>query len=125
VTIVVKLFAIGLIAWLGAFMLLVAIRILRGDIDTTGMLVTDPNRTGNVDPERAIAMGVAPAVLAFYVIHTLNTGAVPLPNGGLSMPDLSEGLVSLLTGSNGLYLAGKIARRNPGETARSSRGKKS
>jgi hypothetical protein len=112
VTIIGKLFAMGLIAWLGAFALLVAIRILRGDIDTTGMLVTDPKRTGNVDPERAIMMGVVPAVLAFYTIHTLNTGVVTLPTGGLSMPDLPEGLVSLLTGSNGLYLAGKIARRS-------------
>jgi hypothetical protein len=112
VTIIVKLFAMGLIAWLGAFALLVAMRILRGDIDTTGMLVTDPKRTGNVDPERVIAMGVVPAVLAFYAIHTLNTGVVTLPTGASSMPDLPEGLVSLLTGSNGLYLAGKIARRS-------------
>jgi hypothetical protein len=115
----------GLIAWLGAFALLVAMRILRGDIDAGGMLVTDPQRTGNVDPERVIVMGVGPAVLAFYVIQTLNTGAVPLPSGGYSMPDLPESLVALLTGSNGLFLAGKIARRDPGDTARSSRRKKS
>lgn len=100
----------GLVAWLGALALLVAIRILRGDIESRGMLVTDPKRTGHIDPERVVAMAVIPAVLVFYTIHTLNTGIVNLPSGP-SMPDLPEGLISLMTGGNGLYLAGKIARR--------------
>jgi hypothetical protein len=111
-TVIGKLFAFGLIAWMVAFILLVAMRMLRGDIETRGMLVTDPAKTGNIDPERVIAMGLIPALLAFYTIHTLNTGVVPLPGGGSSMPDVPEALVSLLTGGNGLYLAGKIARRH-------------
>jgi len=41
----------------------------------------------------------------------MNTGLVKT-SAGWSMPDLPEGLVSLLTGGNGLYLAGKIARRS-------------
>jgi hypothetical protein len=118
VTILVKLFAMGLIAWLGALALLVAIRILDGRIDTRGMLVTDPKRTGDIDPERVVALTLIPAVLVFYTIHTLNTGIVTLPTGALSMPDLPEGLVALLTGGNGLFLAGKIARGSPGKTAR-------
>jgi hypothetical protein len=112
VAIVPKLFAIGLIAWLGALALLVAIRILIGRIDTRGMLVTDPKRTGNIDPERVVAMALIPAVLGYYTIHTLNTGIVNLPGGGQSMPDLPEGLIALMTGGNGLFLAGKIARRS-------------
>lgn len=119
-TIIGKLFAMGLIAWLGALALLVAIRILDGRIDTRGMLVTDPKRTGDIDPERVVALTLIPAVLAFYTIHTLNSGVVTLPTGALSMPDLPEGLVALLTGGNGLFLAGKIARGSPGKTARPS-----
>jgi len=106
----VKLLTFGLIAWLAALALLVLLRVLRGDIASSGMLVTNPGRDG-VDPERVLAMAVVPAVLAFYTIHALNTGIVTTPTG-LSMPDLPEGLVSLLTGGNGLYLAGKIARRS-------------
>ena len=103
----VKLLTFGLIAWFAALALLVLIRVLRGDIASSGMLVTNPGSDG-VDPERVLAMAVVPAVLAFYTIHALNTGTPT----GLSMPDLPEGLVSLLTGGNGLYLAGKIARRS-------------
>jgi hypothetical protein len=110
-TVIGKLFATGLIAWIVTLALLVAIRVLRGDIYTRGMLVTDPGKTGSIDPERLIAIGLVPAMLVFYTIHTLNTGVVPLPGGGSSMPDLPEVLLSLLAGGNGLYLAGKIARQ--------------
>jgi hypothetical protein len=107
---VAKLLASGLIVWFGTLALLIATRILAGDIASSGMLVTNPDKDG-VDPERVLAMALIPAVLGFYSIHALNTGIVTTPTG-FSMPDLPEGLVSLLTGGNGLYLAGKIARRS-------------
>ena len=112
-TIVGKLIATGLLAWFGALALMVAVRILRGDIVASGMLVNDKARAddGSVDPERVLAMAVVPAVLAAYTIHALNTGVVTNPAGLSSMPDLPESLVTLLTGGNGLYLAGKIARQ--------------
>jgi hypothetical protein len=97
----------GLIAWFGAMALMISVRILRGDIDAHSMLATAPDKP--IDPERVLVMGVVPAILAYYTIHALNTGAVLTPSG-LSMPDVSENLISLLTGGNGLYLAGKIAR---------------
>jgi hypothetical protein len=110
-TLVGKLIATGLLAWFGALALLVTVRLLRGDIFASGMLTTDKAGDNAVDPERVVAMAVVPAVLAAYIIHALNTGVVTTPAGLYSMPDLSENLVTLLTGGNGLYLAGKIARR--------------
>src|ERR1700760_4980767 len=101
-----KCLAFALIAWFGALLLLVIIRVLSDKAPTTGLLVTNPGSRGGVDPERVIAAAIVPSVLAFYTIHALHTGAIPTATG-LSMPDLPEGLVSLLTGGNGLYLAGK------------------
>lgn len=106
----VQLLTFGLLAWFGALALLIAIRILNGDINSRGMMVSKANAPG-FDPERVVPMALIPAILAFYAIHAFNTGPVTLPGGLLSMPDLPEGLVSLLTGGNGLYLAGKLARR--------------
>jgi hypothetical protein len=107
---VVRLLEAGLLAWFGAFALLVIIRVLRDGMAPGGMLVSDPDKR-SVDPERVVALAIVPAVLAFYTIPAMNTGLVKTSTGW-SMPDLPEGLVSLLTGGNGLYLAGKIARRS-------------
>lgn len=97
-----------LLAWFGALAMLVTGRMLNGDIDCNGMLA---NRAGSndIDPERILAMGLIPAILGYYAINALHTGAVTI-SGRMSMPDLPENLVSLLTGSNGLYLAGKLMR---------------
>ncbi len=108
-----KCLAFGLLAWFGAMLLARAhLRVLRDDIASSGMLVSDPSRDDSVDPERVAAAAIVPAVLAAYTIHALNTGIVMTPTGSMSMPDLPENLVTLLTGGNGLYLAGKIARRS-------------
>jgi hypothetical protein len=98
----------ALLIWFGALAMLVAGRILTGQIDCSGLLV---GKQGDSDiaPERVVSMGLMPAVLGYYAIHALNTGAVA-GSSGLSMPDLPENLVTLLTGGNGLYLAGKLAR---------------
>ncbi|MGY4511882.1 hypothetical protein [Bradyrhizobium sp. USDA 3650] len=107
-----KFLAFGLIAWFGAMLLLVLIRVLRDEVASSGLLVSDISKDDSVNPERVVAAAIVPAVLAIYTIHALNTGIVTMPTGALSMPDLSEELVTLLTGGNGLYLAGKIARRS-------------
>jgi len=99
----------SLLAWFGALALLVMARILTGDIDCSGMLASQSG-DGQINPERVLAMGLVPAILAYYAIDALNSGAVTIGER-LSMPDLPETLVTLLTGGNGLYLAGKIARK--------------
>ncbi len=106
---VVRFLEFGLLAWFGALAMLVMVRVLTDDIANSGMLVPDTGND-NVAPERVLAMAIVPAVLAFYTIDAMNTGIVKTATG-FSMPDLPESIVSLLTGGNGLYLAGKIARR--------------
>ena len=101
----------SLLIWFGALASVVVARILTGDIDCTGMLASKSG-SDDIDPERVVAIGLVPAILAYYAIDALNSGAVTIA-GRLSMPDLPENLVTLLTGGNGLYLAGKIARRDP------------
>ena len=103
----------GLLVWVALLAALIAGRIARGHISTRGMLVENPRKSG-VDPERVVAMAVFPSVIAFYVIHTLNSGVVW--NGNMPiMPDVPESLLVALTGGNGFYLAGKLARGRGGK----------
>ncbi|MBR0708683.1 MULTISPECIES: hypothetical protein [Bradyrhizobium] len=119
-TTVGKFLAFCLIAWFGAMLLLVLIRVLLDRGASRGLLVSDGHRDRSkrqprderVNPERVMAAAIVPAVLAAYTIHALNTGIVTTETGAMSMPDLPENLLTLLTGGNGLYLAGKIARRS-------------
>ena len=99
-------FATGLLFWFAALALLITIRALRGDIGVTGLLRHGKGDSG-VAPERVVAMVAFPVIIVSYAITALHTDvSVPQP----TLPDVSEKLVNLLIGSNGLYLAGKIAR---------------
>jgi len=105
---IAKCFAYGLLIWFALLAALIAVRILRGEISISGVLANDGNGAGvDVHPERALAVAVFPAILIYYVIQALHadlSGAIP------SLPDVPDFLVTLLTGSNSIYLAGKIAR---------------
>jgi hypothetical protein len=105
-----KIFATGLFVWLGLLTLLVTIRMLTGKIHVAGLLSHRLNADGGkVLPERVLAMAVFPWVLGLYALDALHAD-VSGTTGPPSLPDVPEYLLSLLTGSNGLYLAGKIAR---------------
>ena len=104
-----KLFASGLLAWMALLMLLVAVRVVRGDIPTDGMLVHSAQRMGDVDPERAVMAVVFPFVVLMYVLDALHadmSGGAGRP----SMPDVPQYLLTLLMGGNGVFLAGKFTR---------------
>lgn len=110
-----KFIAAALLIWLGLTALLVTVRMLRGDIRTAGLLSNDLQGSsgGSIAPERIVAMVAFPFVLAVYTLTALQSdvsGASGIP----SLPDVPNDLVSLLTGGNGLYLAGKIARNSQG-----------
>lgn len=105
---ITKLLAAGLLTWLGLLAMLVAVRVLRGDIRVSGFLAESDG--AQVTPERALMMIVFPLVLLMYVLRALN-GDLAIVDGRPIMPDVPEFLLAVLTGGNGLYLAGKIARR--------------
>lgn len=108
---VASLLATGLLVWLGALALIVSMRVMRGEIRTSGFLSTSSATAGTeMAPERVVAMVAFPAVLLMYVMSALNADMTAV-NGRPVMPDVPEFLLTLLTGGNGLYLAGKIARR--------------
>ena len=100
----------GLLAWFGLLTLLIAVRMLRRDIEVTGLL-TQRSGDQSVLPERALHMAVFPVIIAFYLYTALHTDVTAVAEGVRpSMPDVPEYLLSLLTGTNSLFLAGKIAR---------------
>jgi hypothetical protein len=105
-----KILEYGLLAWFGLLMLLIAVRILRRDIDASGIL-TQRGAGQSVLPERALHMAVFPAVIAYYLYTALHLDVTAVAEGTRpSMPDVPEYLLTLLTGTNSLFLAGKIAR---------------
>jgi hypothetical protein len=107
-TIIAKLLTAGLLTWFCLLALLIAVRVLRGQIRTSGFL-TDRNVAG-VAPERVVAMVAFPFVLLTYTLTALHAD-LSVVNGRPTMPDVPEYLLTILTGGNGLYLAGKISRR--------------
>lgn len=106
---IAKLLAAGLLVWFALLLGLVLLAALRGDIETAGFLSHSANTSDEpADPERVLAMAVFPVVVGYYVLLALNADVAG--TNPARMPDIPEFFVALLTGSNGLYLAGKIAR---------------
>jgi hypothetical protein len=107
VAFIAKAFEAGLLAWMALLVLLIAVRILRGDIRADGVLLHDEG-DASVAPERALTMAIFPVVIISYAYTALNMN-LDVP-GPVRLPDVPDYLLNLLLASNGLYLAGKIAR---------------
>jgi|SRR5215471_12634608 len=104
---IVKPLSAGLLVWFAFFVALIATRILRRDIDVAGFLSRSTAPDAAVLPERVIAMAVLAIIVAGYLLLALRadmSGATP------QLPDIPISVVILLAVSNGLYLAGKVAR---------------
>jgi hypothetical protein len=104
---IAKVFEAGLLGWMALLILLIGVRILRGDIRADGLLLHRED-DASVAPERALAMAIFPVVIISYAYTALNMN-LEVP-GPVRLPDVPESLLNLVLGSNGLYLAGKIAR---------------
>ena len=98
--------ATGLFIWFALLAALVAGRLLRGDMATGGLL-HHRHHDAHAAPERVLSMALFPLVVVSYAYGAVHADmSVSHP----SLPDLPDNLLMLLTGGNGLYLAGKIAR---------------
>ena len=106
--VVAQAFGWCLLAWIGALALAIAFRILRGDIALYGLLSAGGQR---FDPERVQSFAVFIFVIGGYLLHALYT-----PGQHNTLPDIPESLLVLLAGSNGVFLAGKIARTEIAKT---------
>jgi preprotein translocase subunit SecY len=105
-TLITRYLEVGLLIWFALFAAVVLSRMMRGDIPMHGLLQHSKGRDEPVAPERMLSMSVFPLVVISYVITAMHTDA----SVSHSLPELSNNLLMLLTGGNGLYLAGKIAR---------------
>jgi hypothetical protein len=106
-----KILATGLLIWFALLVALLAIRMLRGDIGTAGMLSNKPS-DGSMAPERVLHIAAFPIVLLYYIQSALGVDVSAVAEGTRpSLPDIPGNLLALLTGTNSFYLAGKLARR--------------
>lgn len=102
-----KLLTAGLLAWFALLFALIFVRMLQGKLRAEGILAGSSSRIGEVDPERAVLMAVFPFVLSYYVIQALNADVSGVTHPP-TLPDIPPWLLVALTGSNSLYLAGKM-----------------
>jgi hypothetical protein len=102
-----KAFAAGLLIWFALLTMLITVRMLRGDINAGGMLSHDESDS-DVKPESVVAMAIFPVVIIAYAVMALQTDVTAAAHP--SLPEVPNTLINLLTGGNGLYLAGKLAR---------------
>ncbi len=101
-----------LFALFAALALVIAYRLLTGQIATRGLLATAPGQA--VEPERAQMLVLTLIGAGAYALLGLQQPVVgPAP----TLPDPPNWLVTSLGASQALYLAGKIARRLPPRTA--------
>jgi len=102
----------AVLPWLLLFFAVVAIQILRGDINTRGLLRTR-SAGGPIDPERVAILGTTLFAAGSYLLSALHQGAVfDEATHSYRMPDVPDALLAVLVGSNGIYLGGKIMRNS-------------
>lgn len=106
---------IGLVfqLWLGALTLVVLTKILRGDINTHGLLQSQPD--GSYDGERVTLVFLTLITASYYVIHVIGTPLDAMRLGDPDhpryiLPDIPDELVALFGGSQVAYITGKIFR---------------
>src|SRR5205814_10692473 len=88
-----------MLAWLSALAVLIAYRVLTGQIALQGLLTMDGQR---FSPERLQLLLLTVGALVIYAEEAL---------ANKKMPDVPDGLLTLLVGSHVLYLGGTIAGR--------------
>lgn len=107
---IAKYFAAALVIWLIALLALMIYRMLSGSVNLAGLFRTRGGAgtpSGRIEAERVQLLIAFFFALAFYA-----KAAVAQAQTGMatSLPEAPEELIAILTGSNALYLGGKIGR---------------
>jgi hypothetical protein len=99
----------AILPWLFLLFAVVLLKMLRGDINTAGLLRTRPG--GRIDPERVATMAATLFAIGAYALTVLHTGATFDPETQrFYMPDVPESILVIFGGANGVYLSGKLLR---------------
>ena len=106
---IVRLLDVGLLIWMALFAAILFGRVMRGDTHRGGGFLVSRHGESTIAPERALSMAVFPVVIVGYAFSALHADVTVTK----SLPELSNNMLMLLTGGNGAYLAGKIARVPP------------
>jgi hypothetical protein len=102
-----KILAAGLLVWFALLVVLIAVRILRGDIDVMGLL-SHKGSQDSIAPERVLHIAAFPIVVIYYIHAALGVDVSAVVEGTRpSLPDIPSNLLLLLTGTNSFYLIGK------------------
>ena len=96
----------GFELWLAALAIIVVWQLLTNPERLNGLLSARPD--GFVEPERVQGLLVMASAAGAYLFEGVRAlGATPLPP---HLPEISQTWLTVLTGSQALYLAGKIGR---------------
>jgi hypothetical protein len=92
---------------LAGLMIIIACKVIAGDIDRSGLLTVskDPRRTdapSEFSPARAQMLMATLLGAMYYLIQVINS-----PSSD-SLPDVPSALVGIIGGSHAIYLAGKV-----------------
>ncbi len=104
-----QLTATGLVVWSAALAAVIAWRILWGGASLLSLL--RETIYGSIRSDRVQMAAVTALAALTYLVR----GAGALGAGGAhhTLPDLPDSLAVLVTGSQAIYLGGKLGRRNP------------
>ncbi len=94
---------------LGGFLLLIAYRILIGEINTKGLL--DDKAEGGPSPARLQLCLLSIGGAFYYLMMVVNMvqSHASLPAGSLNLPEPPKEIIALVLGSNTFYVAAKAS----------------
>lgn len=112
-----KIVELFFIAWMVVLFGFVIIKLLRGEVNTVGLLSTPQNSnepqklSEQIDPERLLLVISTIIAAVYYIMLTMQTTCA---QGATDcwLPDIPNELLMLLGGSHSAFLTGKIYRRS-------------
>jgi hypothetical protein len=105
VQLIAQMFAWGMLTWLALLAAYIAIQTIRGRIAIAGMLAQKPGESPT--PERTLGLVITIVIAVVYINSALQ---IDLEASPIQLPELPEPFLTILLGTNGVFLAGKIAR---------------